>query len=188
MKSVRLDSERLVLRELNDDDVNDIVSGANNPNVSKLMSVIPYPYGIEDARAFVSHSNEERNKNPRPGYKLAIEWQGNFTGVIGLTSVDSFVGTATLGYWISEEFWKKGIGSEAGRRIVRFAFEELKLRRINVLVFAENTPSKILIEKLGFAYEGRGIASERSVATGNIHDSLLYGMLREEWEKFSQKE
>jgi len=72
--------------------------------------------------------------------------------------------------------------TEAATRVIKFAFEELDLRRLNICAFVENNPSNNLIKKLGFIFEGTKKQDMRSRATNKVHDTHNYRMLKEEWE------
>jgi [ribosomal protein S5]-alanine N-acetyltransferase len=95
--------------------------------------------------------------------------------------VDHFIGTATIGYWLGRDYWRQGIMAEAANEVIRFAFEDLSLRRLNIEAFVENEASNNLIKKLGFVFEGTQIQGNRSRATNKVHDAHQYRMLREEW-------
>jgi ribosomal-protein-alanine N-acetyltransferase len=71
--------------------------------------------------------------------------------------------------------------SEAVAEVMKFAFTKLKFRRLSVCAFAENKASNGLIEKLGFKHEGVFRKSVRDRATGAIHDTQHYGLLKEDW-------
>lgn len=74
----------------------------------------------------------------------------------------------------------QGYGAEALRLAMRFAFGELNLRRLNLTVFAYNTAAIRVYERLGFVCEGA--YREALLRDGEVHDMLLYGILRREWE------
>jgi RimJ/RimL family protein N-acetyltransferase len=74
----------------------------------------------------------------------------------------------------------QGYGAEAMRLLVRFAFDELNLRRVQLTVFSYNDPAIRLYEKLGFQREG--VFREFLRRDGQVYDMLLYGLLRREWE------
>jgi RimJ/RimL family protein N-acetyltransferase len=73
--------------------------------------------------------------------------------------------------------------SEATKRIIEFAFQELGLRRLNIEAFVENEASNNLIKKVGFIFEGTQKQGTRAKATGKLHDSNQYRLLKEEWEQ-----
>jgi hypothetical protein len=76
-------------------------------------------------------------------------------GGIGIRiGVDVHRQTAELGYWLGQEFWGRGIMTEAVAAFTDFCFEEFQLRRIHAEPFANNPASARVLEKAGFAFEG----------------------------------
>jgi RimJ/RimL family protein N-acetyltransferase len=80
--------------------------------------------------------------------------------------------TATLGYWLGEEFWGRGIMTEAVAALSDFSFRNFPLRRICAEVFANNPASVRVLEKAGFAFEAR--LKNNVIKHGEVLDSLLY--------------
>jgi RimJ/RimL family protein N-acetyltransferase len=175
---MELKTERLKLRELNDQDLPELVKLADNLNVSKYLTQVPHPYSKNDGEWFINKSKEDSKKEPRENYNFAIDFNGKFVGIIGFVRVNEFDGTATLGYWLGEEYWRNGYMYEAAVEMIRFAFEDLKLRRINVDVDTYNIGSNGLIKKLGFEYEGMRKQYHKKKSTGELSDTNVYGMLK----------
>ena len=146
---------------------------------------MPHPYSEEDASWFVNHCIEESGKAPRESYEFAITStdKRDVIGCLGLTHINEFNGTVTLGYWLGEDHWRNGYMFEAAREAIRFAFEDLNLRRIDVEAFVGNDASNGLIKKLGFRFEGTKVEGTKIKATGKIVDAHTYGMLKSEWKK-----
>ena len=180
---MELKTERLVLRDLRNEDLADLVEGANNINVSRFLALVPFPYSEESGKWFINHCQEEAEKNPRENYEFGIELTGEnkLVGMVSLTSVKEFEQKAVLGCWLAEKYWRKGIMNEAIERVLDFAYNELGLNRIEAEAFVENTPSNSMIKKLGFKYEGTKRKSVRTKSTGEFHDSNVYSMLKEDW-------
>ena len=180
---MRIETDRLVLRDLNEGDKLDLVKNVNNLEVSKNLELVPYPYTEGDAEWFINKCVADVNKNPRENYEFGIELKSGeeFVGCIGLTKIDRFVESACIGYWLGEDHWRNGIMSEAFKKILDFAFNELGLRRIDISAWTENEGSNALIKKMGFVYEGKRIQAKRSKATGDICDIYVYGLLKEDW-------
>jgi len=80
--------------------------------------------------------------------------------------------TAELGYWLSQEFWGRGIMTEAVAVFTDFCFENFQLRRVYAEPFANNLASSRVLEKAGFAFEGR--LKNNVLKDGKLLDSLLY--------------
>ena len=86
-----------------------------------------------------------------------------------------------LGYSLSEEYWGRGIMTEAGEAVLRYAFEELKLDVVSIVTTPDNKRSQRVIEKLGFTYEGT-LREGQMTYNGIIKDTMCFSMLRREWE------
>lgn len=179
---MKLKTQRLILREVEERDVDDLVEGAGYLKVSGNLLVVPHPCTNEDAKWFISHCKEKIEEDPRKGYNFAVEFEGKMVGVVSLANVDEFNGTATLGLWLNEKYWRKGIMSEATIAVIDFAFDKLKLRRINSEAFSDNNASIEFQKSLGFKEEGLSRKRDKSKATGEIHDSVMLGLLKEDWD------
>jgi [ribosomal protein S5]-alanine N-acetyltransferase len=180
---VRIETERLILRDLEDKDKKDLVILANDLEVTRLLAVVPHPYTSDDAEWFVNHCSEESSKNPRGNYELAIELKdsGELVGVIGLTKVNQLDKKATLGYWLGKNYWRKGIMYEAVYRLMQFAFKDLDLQRIEATASKRNDASKGLIKKIGFTQEGTSKRYHCTKSTGEFLDTNIYGLLKEDF-------
>ena len=176
---------RLVLRDIVMKDVKDIVENANDILISRYVTHVPYPYTLKDGKDFVKHCNEKAKEKPRKTYEFGIELKSEkkIVGMITLSSVDKFNGTATIGYWLGRKYWRNGIMSEALNSILDFAFNRLKLRRMDISASTKNKASNGLIRKFGFEKEGMRRKKLRAKSTGKIHDENIYGLLKEDWKK-----
>jgi ribosomal-protein-alanine N-acetyltransferase len=105
---------------------------------------------------------------------------GGVVGGIGLSNIRRGVAqTGTLGYWVGEPYTRRGYMSEATRLSLDFAFGQLGLHRVEAACLPTNTPSRGLLEKVGFQYEGYARGYLR--IDGAWRDHVLYAILREEW-------
>lgn len=153
--SKKLETKRILLRELKTSGAKDIVRNANNLEVSKNLATLPYPYKLKDARGWIKKCSKKTKEKLRNDYTFAIELKSErkFIGAIGLHNIDKFQGTAEIGYWLGQNYWRQGIMYEAAKKVLDFAFRNLKLRRINISAFSDNQAPNGLIKKLGFKYE-----------------------------------
>ena len=182
---MKLETKRLILRLPIMKDAKDIADGIGNLDVSKWLLVVPYPYAEKDGKWFVNHCKEKSKKKPREDYEFSIELKeiGRIVGGVGLTKVDRRQGTGTLGYWLSQDYWRQGYVSEALERMIDFAFNRLKLRRLEAEVFKGNEKSAGLLKKFGFKHEGTRRKAVVCKADGKIHDAEDYGLLKNEYKK-----
>lgn len=86
---------------------------------------------------------------------------------------------ADIGGAIGRDYWGQGIMVRAAAAIVSYGFEKLDLRRIQADIWAENTRSRRVVEKLGFALEGT--RRQYSVVNGEPADFLMFAALQDEW-------
>ena len=102
--------------------------------------------------------------------------------IIGTTTLfhlDAGNARAEIGYYLGSEHWGKGYMQESLKALVRFAFGELKLRRIEADVDPRNAASLKSLDRLGFKQEG--LLRERWNVAGEIQDTLFFGLLAREW-------
>lgn len=78
-----------------------------------------------------------------------------FFGCLGFSSLSQEHRKAEIGFWLLPEYWGRGILAEAVPLIVGYAFQFLRVHRIEALIESENLNSKRAVEKLGFVFEGR---------------------------------
>jgi RimJ/RimL family protein N-acetyltransferase len=155
-------------------DRDSIVHYANNRNVwINLRDRFPHPYTTNDARRWL-----ECVVGQRPESNFAIAIMDQAVGGIGFT-VQPDVGhrSAEIGYWLGEEFWGRGITTEALIAVTDYAFSNYDVCRLYAHVFDWNGASARVLEKAGYTYEGR---LRKSVTkAGKTIDQLMYAMIRE---------
>lgn len=178
-----LKTKRLILRKPEIKDAKDIVEGINNLEITKWLLVVPYPYKLKDAKWYVNHVKEKYKKKPKEDYYFQIELKSEkkTIGCVGIHHIDKRQKTATIGYWLSQKYWRQGIVSEALKEVLKFAFNKLKLRRLEAEVFKGNIKSAGLLMKQGFKYEGTKRQSNICKATGEICDAEIYGLLKQDY-------
>jgi len=140
---------------------------------------IPYPYGTEEADAWIDERLAHRRDQPRPVTFALRRSDGRLIGVVGADDLD--VGTthrARLGYWLAKPCWGRGLMTQAARRYVRYALERLAVVRLTAEVFSWNEASARVLEKVGFRQEGR--LRKHREKDGALVDVLYYGLLRED--------
>jgi [ribosomal protein S5]-alanine N-acetyltransferase len=129
-----------------------IVYHANNRNVwINLRDRFPHPYTRNDARNWL-----EMVIGTKPETNFAIAVAEEAVGGIGF-SIQPDVGyrSAEIGYWLGEEFWARGITTEALNAVSDYAFANHDLCRLFAHVFEWNIASARVLEKAGYQLEGR---------------------------------
>ncbi|MBN2523608.1 MAG: GNAT family N-acetyltransferase [Bacteroidales bacterium] len=164
----------IILRKLEFADKKRLAQLANNKKIwDNVRDYFPYPYTKKDATEFIESCRKED-----PEITFAVVFNNELVGVAGLVlQTDIYKNTAEIGYWIGEEYWNKGIATQAVRLLVSYGFENLKLHRIFTGVFEYNKASQKVLEKCGFVHEG---TSKKSITKNNaIIDEYRYGIVIE---------
>jgi len=150
-ESERLITDRLILRHITLDDAPCVQEHCGNWNVASKLSRVPHPYPDGAAREWIITHAEARAK--MTGFPFAIVKDGSLVGVIGIEAMD-IPNAMEVGYWLGEPYWGNGYATEAGQRVVRFAFEELNLVLLQAIYFLDNPASGHTLSKLGFRKTG----------------------------------
>jgi RimJ/RimL family protein N-acetyltransferase len=156
------------LRPWEMDDAEHLAKYANNKNIADcLRDGFPHPYTINDARNWLK--NNLTNKN----LLFAIEIKDEVVGGIGIIyQSDVYRRSVEIGYWLAEEFWNKGIMSEAIKTLVQHTFNNSDVVRIHAGIFESNTASARVLEKAGFKLEA--IHKKAVFKKGKLMNELLY--------------
>ena len=178
-ENVVIETERLILRQYKLEDINDIVEGLNNINITKWLQGAPYPYTAKDAEYFITKSINEKLYN----FAIVLKSENKVIGGTQISNIDLHNGVAGGGIWISEKYWGHGYGTEAFGARIKYAFEVLGLRRLENGYFKDNEKSHKM--QLKFGYKDEGIRRQRFISrgSGKIEDECITGLLRDEWIK-----
>lgn len=175
---MRIEGERIALRQLEKTDAQPIYEHAKDWKVSRYLSNLPHPYRLKHAEEFIKKAKLWDKK--KTGYALGIELKqtGQIIGIIGLSEVDQKHKRAVIGYWLGRKHWGKGLAKEALRLMLKFGFRKLGLLRIHGQVMKPNSRSAKLLKKAGFVLEGK--MRKHYIKKGKRMDVLVFGLLKEE--------
>jgi ribosomal-protein-alanine N-acetyltransferase len=136
-----------------------------------LRDAFPHPYTIQDAREFIKST---RHRDPETTFAISVN--GEAAGSVGFVlRPDVERVSAEIGYWLAEPFWGRGITSEALVAVTGYAIATHALTRIYALPFAWNAASCRVLEKAGYALEGR--LRRSAIKNGVITDQLQYAFV-----------
>ncbi|MBX2834251.1 MAG: GNAT family N-acetyltransferase [Micavibrio sp.] len=152
-KNIHLETDRLILREWEDRDLEPFARLNADPLV---MQYLPR---VLDKKATKRHMKEFQKDFKKHGYGLYVieeKETSEFVGFTGLHNVDfeaSFTPAVGLAWRIDYEYWGKGFGSEAARAVIDHAFNNLKLKELVAFTVYDNSRTIHLMEKMGFKYQ-----------------------------------
>jgi RimJ/RimL family protein N-acetyltransferase len=146
-----LETRRLVLRAPRLEDAKRVAVLANYRRIAENTAGIPYPYGVDDAKQWISAAISQ------PG-AFVITVGGEVIGACGLDG-------AKLGYWIGIPFWGRGYATEAARGLIGHAFGDLGHMVLTARARISNPASRRVLEKCGFEWTGAGLCRIRALSS-----------------------
>lgn len=158
-------------------DAKELAAALSNKKVQdNLRDGLPYPYTEQDGADYISAMlSADENET----FAFAITADEKVVGSIGIFRQGNIHRqTAELGYYIAEEYWGKGIMTEAVKQICGYVFDKSDIIRIYAEPFAYNAASCRVLEKVGFQYEGT--LRNNAVKNGEIIDMKMYSLLKTE--------
>jgi RimJ/RimL family protein N-acetyltransferase len=175
-----LESPRLLLRSIRDDDADAIYAVFSDPQVMRYWSTPPLP-DMQAALDLITEIHAANERGVMLKWGAALRDSNTVIGTVTLFNLDLSNGRGELGYALGRKHWGKGYMHEALQRLLTHAFDELNLRRLEADVDPRNTPSIKTLERLGFQREG--FLRERWHVAGEIQDAYFYGLLKREWKR-----
>jgi ribosomal-protein-alanine N-acetyltransferase len=139
------------------------------------------PDVVDDPRAFAARCGaRERERQLGTGYGFGIFVEGHFAGEINISSVQrGAMQSCTVGYWVDEARAGHGHVPEALVLVLQFAFDDLRLHRVEIGIIPRNAASRRVVDKLGIREEG--VAQRFLQINGVWEDHIRYGITVEEW-------
>ena len=148
-----LEGETIILRKLTKADASDMYAYASDPQVTKYLLWQPHEsfaytkrYLDEVMRQYKAHNFFD--------FAIVSKEDGRMIGTCGFTRLDAINHLAEIGYVLSSQYWHRGIATEAVAMILRFAFCNLGVHRVEARYMSGNVFSRAVMEKNGMSYEG----------------------------------
>jgi ribosomal-protein-alanine N-acetyltransferase len=175
-----LTTQRLHLRPVQLADAEALFAIRSDQQVTEPYGREPYQ-AIEDAHATIQRFQELYERREAIFWVITFKGTDTFIGSCTLFQFDPDFQCAETGYELHRAYWRQGIMAEAMPSILTYGFTDLGLHRIEANVGAGNTPSRNVILKLGFIYEGN--VRQRYYFHGQYADQPRFGLLEDEWLK-----
>ena len=180
---VFIEGETIYFIPHNSEYINLYVKWANDPKVRKYARDI-VPIRVDDAKRWFEPS--ERGIPDYIGFLIWHKKDKKPIGIIGLGLIDWINGWASIGISIGESaYWNKNIATEATELIIRYAFNELNLNKLQAGIAIDNIGSWSVADKIGFVFEG--IQKNEMYVDGKYVDEKTYCLLKEDWMKRKPK-
>jgi ribosomal-protein-alanine N-acetyltransferase len=173
-----LESARLRLRMLRDDDVPALFDIFGDPEVARFWSSPPLS-DITGARALLADIRRHFAARTLFQWGIARRTDDALMGTTTIFQIDREHRRGEIGLALGRAHWNQGYASDAIALLIRFAFEQLDLHRLEADPDPNNAASIRLITRQGFRREG--LLRERYFLNGVPQDAEYYGLLRREW-------
>ena len=172
-----LETERLILRRVDNNDYKEVLSLRSNP---ETMKYIPRPLlkNEDDALAHILMIETKIQNNEGINWAITIKGDPKLVGVIGHYRIQLENYRAEIGYMILPEFNGQGIVTEAVKEVVKYGFEIMKLHSIEAVIDPDNVASANVLKKNGFVKEAH--LKENEFHEGRFYDSVIYSILNKD--------
>lgn len=161
----------ILLRDFLHQDIDALVSILNDAAVTQYLSTkLPFPYTHSDAKWWI----EEGSQSP---LIKAVEFNNELIGCVGVYKGEfEYQRNGELGFWLSREYWRKGIMFDVLQKFSTMLFKQTEIVRLFANVFSGNTPSMKLLLKSGFTEEG--VMRHAIFKEGRFYDAHVFSKLK----------
>jgi len=173
-----LETERLILKKIEPSNANDMYAYASLNQVTRYLLWTPH-LNIEETKGYIEYLQKQYRKGNYSDWGLTCKADGVFIGTCGFSDMDFTNNKGELGYVLSPSYQGKGYMKEAVNAVLKLAFGELGLKRVELRIMEENTASMRFAVSMGFKFEG---ATRKSLFLRGEYKTLYhYSLLLEEY-------
>jgi [ribosomal protein S5]-alanine N-acetyltransferase len=173
-----IETKNVRLRKLRLEDAPELVDYYSNENVYRYLDWNG-PETLEKSYEIIQMWNEGYDEGWIIRFAIADKETDKIIGTVFLSEFEGK--RAEIGYELSENYWRRGIMSEAICEVLSLGFKQLGLTRIQAFVSDENIASKDMLKKFNFKEEGFLRQFESHNVTDEIRDMYIYGLLSTEF-------
>ncbi len=174
-----LETDRLILRELIDSDIDELFKIFSSEEVTKYYGMYAFKE-IDEVKKMIQYFIDGFKEERQIRWCIVLKSTGKAIGTCGFHCFNQRHYRAEIGYELAEKYWGHGYMNEALQRIIRYGFENLNFMRIEGLIYPENISSRKSLEKLGFKEEG--LLRDYMFFRDQMTDLLMYSLLKREFE------
>jgi len=153
-----------------------------NQSRSYLREWLPWldrTTNVEDTKSFLQIVLKGYSDNN--SLTALILYKGKIVGTAGFNKIDWTNKIGSIGYWLGNEYQGHGIMTKVAKGLTTYAFEELKLNRVEIRAAEQNYKSRAIPERLGYTFEGQ--VRQAEWLYDHYVDHLVYGILIDEWKE-----
>ena len=166
-----LKTDRLILRQLNENDVNGIYNFYSDPVALKYVPRNLFTERIEasDKIKFFDSLFDDKKGTL---WAISYKEEQDIIGIAGFFEIDKAANKAELGYGFLQGNWGKGVGTEIVKTLTDFGFQAIQLHKIYAYIHPDNISSIKVVEKFG--YKREGLFKDHDFAHNKYFDTAVY--------------
>lgn len=169
--------EHVILRAFEREDAERCYRWMNDPNIVRTLKS-RYPIAFQNEREWLERVIGVAGSDSERHFAIERKDDRSHIGNASIHDIDWVSRNAAFGLFIGEpSAWNRGFGGDAIRTLVRFAFDEMNLRKLHINVFEYNDRAKHVLESQGFVQEGR--LRQEFYREGSYHDILILSIFRD---------
>lgn len=173
-----LETERLILREVENKDVEQLYAMLSDTEVAKFDYFYPVRSKAEVFK-FIERYKKGLEEKEEITWGIILKNTNKLIGTCCLGDFDEGARRTEIGYDITRSEWGKGYATEALEAVVDFGFYMMNLNRIEATITPGNNASVRVLKKLNFIQEG--IVRERDLIKGKLEDGIIMSILKREY-------
>lgn len=177
-----LKGKKVILRPIEADDIEKIRDLINDPWMEKRIVGWALPISRKDQEQWYANYH-----NTKTEIRFVIETDTDgFVGLTGLKDIDYKNGVATsAGVRVRQQIQSRGVATDTYMTMFRYAFNELRLHRVNTSALEQNTISIHVMEKVGCKKEG--LQRESIYKDGKYHNVVTMGVIASDYLKIAEE-
>lgn len=170
-------NDAMLIRPMEMDDIDALFAtvSASLPTLSQWLPWAKPGYAREDSATWIAHCRRTWQAASEYHFGAFDAESGRLLGGVGLNHVSLVRRSANLGYWVADEARGGGVAVSAARQAATWAFAQLGLQRIEILIQPENTASLRVAVKLGAVCEG--IARNGLMIDGTPREAIVHSLV-----------
>ena len=175
-----LETERLLLRRVSYDDVNEIMELRGNP---ETMKYIPRPLvtNADEGLAHIKMIDDKIEANEGINWAITIKGNPKLIGVIGHYRIQPENHRCEIGYMILPQYNGQGYVTEAVKAVLQYGFDDLQMHSIEGVIDPDNIASEKVLLKNGFVKEAHILENE--LWDGKFWDTVIYSLLKRNFKR-----
>jgi ribosomal-protein-alanine N-acetyltransferase len=176
-----LHGTRVALRELRLSDAPSMLRLLATEEVARFIS--PPPTTVEQFERFIAWTHRRRSEGRHVCFAVVPDGHEAAVGFIQLRAIDADFSTADWGFAIGSPYWGTGLFGDGARLTLRFAFDDLRVWRLEARAMAANGRGNGALRKMGSVLEGR--LPQSFLKDGRLHDQTTWSLLEPDWRRMN---